>query len=215
MRTTFDGPMRLREGLVHSRNFMTIRVVRQLGVDAATQCTAKFGFDPQDMPKDLTLALGSLPVTPLQMVSAYAVFANGGYRVNPYFIDRIEDASGKVVYQAAPKVVCERCDVARPRRQIAAARHGATRHRDAAATHCGSDCGRGGGSGCADRAGQCGQSSRGRWSSGRSPSRPQSRSGEPGAAAATGRSHRAAGDLAAERVADGRHDGRRHQARHR
>ncbi|HEX4023738.1 MAG TPA: transglycosylase domain-containing protein [Steroidobacteraceae bacterium] len=109
---SFDGPMRLREGLVHSLNFMTIRVVRQLGIDTASQCAAKFGFDPQAMPKDLTLALGSLTVTPMQMVSAYAVFANGGYRVNPYFIDRIEDASGKVVYQAAPKVVCARCDSA-------------------------------------------------------------------------------------------------------
>ena len=55
------------------------------------------------MPKDLTIALGSLPASPLQMASAYAVFANSGYRVDPYFIDRIEDASGQVVYQAAPK----------------------------------------------------------------------------------------------------------------
>ncbi|MGH8207285.1 MAG: penicillin-binding protein 1A, partial [Steroidobacteraceae bacterium] len=109
---SFGGPMRLREGLVHSLNLMTIRVVRQLGIDTATQCAANFGFNPQDMPKDLTIALGSLPVTPLQMVSGYAVFANGGYRVSPYFIDRIVDASGKVVYQAAPKVVCERCDAA-------------------------------------------------------------------------------------------------------
>ncbi len=108
----FDGPMRLREGLVFSRNLVTIRVVRQLGVDTAAACAAKFGFSPDVMPKDLTLALGSLPATPLQMASAYAVFANGGYRVDPYFIDHIEDASGSVVYQAAPKEVCERCDAA-------------------------------------------------------------------------------------------------------
>lgn len=106
----FDGPMRLREGLVFSRNLVTIRVVRQLGVEAATACTTKFGFSADVMPKDLTLALGSLPATPLQMASAYAVFANGGYRVDSYFIDRIEDASGRTVYQAAPKVVCEHCD---------------------------------------------------------------------------------------------------------
>ena len=106
----FEGPMRLREGLVFSRNLITIRIVRQLGVDLASACAAKFGFDPQDMPKDLTLALGSLPVTPLQMATAYAVFANGGYRVNSYFVDRIEDAAGQVVYQAAPKVVCNDCD---------------------------------------------------------------------------------------------------------
>lgn len=106
----FEGPMRLREGLVFSRNLMTIRVVRDLGVDNAAACTAKFGFDPKQMPQDLTLALGSLPVTPLQLASAYAVFANGGYRVDSYFIDRIENASGQVLYQAAPKVVCDYCD---------------------------------------------------------------------------------------------------------
>jgi penicillin-binding protein 1A len=111
---TFDGPTRLREGLVHSLNLMTIRVVRQLGIDTATQCAARFGFNPQDMPKDLTISLGSFPITPLQMASGYAVFANGGYRVNSYFIDRIEDAAGKVVYQAAPQVVCEHCDASGP-----------------------------------------------------------------------------------------------------
>ncbi len=108
----FDGPMRLREGLVFSRNLVTIRVVRQLGVDTAIAYAAKFGFNPQDMPKDMTVALGSLPATPLQMVSAYAVFANGGYRVDPYFIERIENATGQTIYQANPKVVCEQCDAA-------------------------------------------------------------------------------------------------------
>ena len=106
----FEGPMRLREGLVFSRNLMTVRVVRDLGVQAAADCTAKFGFDPKQMPQDLTLALGSLPVTPLQLVSAYAVFANGGYRIDPYFIDRIENAAGQIVYQATPKEVCDDCD---------------------------------------------------------------------------------------------------------
>src|SRR5579862_9217575 len=110
----FDGPMRLREGLVFSRNLVTIRVVRQLGVETATTCAAKFGFSPDIMPKDLTLALGSLPATPLQMATAYAVFANGGYRVDPYFIDRIEDSTGRTVFQAAPKVVCDHCDAGAP-----------------------------------------------------------------------------------------------------
>jgi penicillin-binding protein 1A len=106
----FDGPMRLREGLVFSRNLVTIRVVRQLGVDTAIDYAAKFGFSPTDMPKDMTIALGSLPATPLQMVSGYAVFANGGYRVDSYFIRRIENATGQVVYQANPKIVCELCE---------------------------------------------------------------------------------------------------------
>jgi penicillin-binding protein 1A len=105
----FDGPMRLREGLVFSRNLVTIRVVRELGVDTAIDYAAKFGFNPADMPKDMTIALGSLPATPLQMVSGYAVFANGGYRIEPYYIDRIENAAGQIVYQANPKIVCELC----------------------------------------------------------------------------------------------------------
>jgi penicillin-binding protein 1A len=108
----FEGPMRLREALVFSRNLVTIRVVRQLGIDAAIDYASKFGFNPQELPHDLTLALGSLPATPLQMVTAYATFANGGYRVDSYFIDRIENASGEVVYQPAPKEVCESCDAA-------------------------------------------------------------------------------------------------------
>ena len=106
----FAGPTRLREALVFSRNLVTIRVVRQLGVDTAIAYASKFGFNADDMPKDMTIALGSLPATPLQMVSGYAVFANGGYRVDPYFIERIDNALGQTVYQANPKVVCEQCD---------------------------------------------------------------------------------------------------------
>ena len=106
----FEGPMRLREALVFSRNLVTIRVVRQLGVDAVIDYATKFGFNPQEMPKDMTIALGSLPATPLQMVSGYAVFANGGYRVDSYFVERIENAVGQTVFQANPKVVCEQCE---------------------------------------------------------------------------------------------------------
>jgi penicillin-binding protein 1A len=109
----FEGPMRLREALVHSRNLVTIRVARQLGVDTIIDYAAKFGFNPQEMPKDMTIALGSLPATPLQMVTGYAVFANGGFRVDPYFIDRIENASGQVVFQAHPKIACEVCETVR------------------------------------------------------------------------------------------------------
>ncbi len=107
---SFSGPTRLREALVHSRNLVTVRVVRQLGIQTAIDYASKFGFDAEDMPKDMTIALGSLPATPLEMVSAYAVFANGGYKVDAYFIDRIEDAAGQVVYQSRPRVVCESCD---------------------------------------------------------------------------------------------------------
>jgi len=107
---SFSGPTRLREALVHSRNLVTVRVVRQLGIDTAISYAAKFGFNPDDMPRDMTVALGSLPVTPLQMATSYAVFANGGYRVDSYYLDRIEDGSGQIVYQAKPTVVCDSCD---------------------------------------------------------------------------------------------------------
>ena len=109
---SFSGPTRLREALVHSRNLVTVRVVRRLGIQTAIDYAAKFGFNPEDMPQDMTIALGSLPATPLQMATAYAVFANGGYRVDSYFVERIEDASGQVVYQGKPMVVCESCDAA-------------------------------------------------------------------------------------------------------
>lgn len=109
---SFSGPTRLREALVHSRNLVTVRVVRQLGIDTAIDYATKFGFDADDMPKDMTIALGSLPATPLEMVTAYAVFANGGYKVDAYFIQRIEDAAGQVVFQAKPITVCDSCDAA-------------------------------------------------------------------------------------------------------
>jgi penicillin-binding protein 1A len=106
----FGGPTRLRDALVHSRNLVSIRVLKELGVDNAIDYVSRFGFDPKTMPRDLTLALGTLEVTPLELATGYAVFANGGYRVQPYFIDRIEDAAGQVVWRAAPRMVCQRCD---------------------------------------------------------------------------------------------------------
>jgi penicillin-binding protein 1A len=106
----FGGPMRLREALVHSRNLVSIRVLKEVGIDNAIDYISRFGFDPKTMPRDLTLALGTLDVTPLELASGYAVFANGGYRVQPYFIDRIEDAAGQVVWRAAPRMVCRQCD---------------------------------------------------------------------------------------------------------
>jgi penicillin-binding protein 1A len=106
----FRGPTRLREALVHSRNLVSIRILKDLGVGTAIDYIARFGFDARSMPHDLTLALGTLEATPLDVAAGYAVFANGGYRVGPYFIDRIEDASGQVVWRATPRMVCAQCD---------------------------------------------------------------------------------------------------------
>jgi penicillin-binding protein 1A len=101
------GPTRLREGLVHSRNLVSIRVLRRIGVPYAIDYVQRFGFAAERLPHDLTLALGSASVTPLQMARAYAVFANMGYRVQPYLITRIADASGAVVHRADPAFVCD------------------------------------------------------------------------------------------------------------
>ena len=106
----FGGPTRLRDALVHSRNLVSIRVLKEIGIDSAIDYISHFGFDPKSMPHDLTLALGTLEATPLEVASGYAVFANGGYRVQPYFIDRIEDAAGQVVWRAAPRLVCPQCE---------------------------------------------------------------------------------------------------------
>jgi len=106
----FYGPTRLREALVKSRNLVSIRVLREIGVPFAIEHSRRFGFEEKNLPPDLSLALGSAAVTPMELTTAFAVFANGGYRVQPHFIDRIEDPRGRVVY-ATPKVVlCDDCD---------------------------------------------------------------------------------------------------------
>ncbi len=105
----FGGPTRLREALVHSLNMVTIRLLRQLGIPYATDYVTRFGFDKRQIPQTPSLALGTVPATPLEMATGYAVFANGGYRVYPYFIQRIENASGQTVWEAKPKVACDQC----------------------------------------------------------------------------------------------------------
>jgi penicillin-binding protein 1A len=106
----FRGPTRLREALYRSRNLVSIRVLRALGTETAIDYITRFGFDKKELPNNLTLALGTVQATPLQLATGYSVFANGGYRVFPYYIDRIENAAGEVVYRAKPKVVCELCE---------------------------------------------------------------------------------------------------------
>jgi penicillin-binding protein 1A len=105
----FFGPTRLRYALTKSRNLVSIRLLRSMGIESAVQHIAKFGFDPAELPHNLSLALGSADLTPLQMASAYAVLANGGYRVEPYFIERIEVDGGDIVYEAQPLRVCRDC----------------------------------------------------------------------------------------------------------
>jgi len=106
----FLGPIRLRVALEWSRNLASIRLLQQIGIPYATQYATRFGFERQQLPQNLTLALGTLQASPLQMAAAYAVFANGGFRVEPYFIDRIVGPGGKVIFQAAPRIACSLCE---------------------------------------------------------------------------------------------------------
>lgn len=99
----FEGPMRLREALVKSKNLVSVRILQAIGSQYAQDYVTRFGFDAKLHPPYLTMALGAGNVTPLQMVSAYAVFANGGYRVEPYFIQRVVDERGDVVMEALPQ----------------------------------------------------------------------------------------------------------------
>ena len=107
----FFGPTRLRMALYKSRNLVSIRLLRSVGVGYAARFARKFGFDNKELPHDLSLALGSCEVSPLQMARAYAVLANGGYLVQPYLIDRIEDADGTILFEADPAIACVACEL--------------------------------------------------------------------------------------------------------
>ena len=109
---TFSGPTRLREALVHSRNLVSIRLLRAVGAADVIDYAARFGFERASMPNNLTLALGTLTATPLQVATGYSAFANGGYKIEPYFIERIENAVGETVWQAQPAVACAACETA-------------------------------------------------------------------------------------------------------
>ncbi len=98
----FEGPMSLRTGLAKSKNMVSIRVLHSIGPRYAQDYITRFGFEPEKNPPYLTMALGAGSVTLWQMAGGYAVFANGGYRVNPYLIDRIVDLKGKVLAKANP-----------------------------------------------------------------------------------------------------------------
>ncbi|RLA03588.1 MAG: peptidase, partial [Gammaproteobacteria bacterium] len=105
----FYGPTRLREALYRSRNLVSIRILRAIGASYVVDYAQRFGFTDDQLPNDLTLALGSASVTPLQMARAYAVLANGGYLIEPYLISGIYDASGEALYRANPAIACPRC----------------------------------------------------------------------------------------------------------
>ncbi|MBS0319828.1 MAG: penicillin-binding protein 1A [Proteobacteria bacterium] len=106
----FEGPMRLRMALAKSKNLVAVRVLQAIGVQYAQDYITRFGFDPKQHPAYLTMALGAGSATPMQMASAYSVFANGGYRIAPYLIAKITDAKGEVLSAAKPQVAGDGAD---------------------------------------------------------------------------------------------------------
>ncbi|MEN3367785.1 MAG: penicillin-binding protein [Burkholderiales bacterium] len=98
----YDGPMSMRKGLTKSKNMVSIRILHKIGAKYGQEYATRFGFEADKNPPYLTLALGAGAVTPLQVAGAYAVFANGGYKVSPYIISKVTDSEGRILSQAAP-----------------------------------------------------------------------------------------------------------------
>jgi penicillin-binding protein 1A len=96
--------------MVNSRNLVSIRLLREIGIEYAREYDQRFGFSKDELPANLSMALGSASLTPLSMARAYAVFANGGYLVSPQFIRSISDASGREVYRTLPSTICDDCE---------------------------------------------------------------------------------------------------------
>ena len=106
---TFQGPIRLREALVKSVNLVSVRVLDAIGVHYAREYITRFGLPAEQIPENLAMALGTASVSPLIMARGYAVFANGGFLVDPYFVREIDDRDGNVVYAADPAIACATC----------------------------------------------------------------------------------------------------------
>lgn len=106
----YDGPIRMRVALGKSKNVVSVRLLRGVGLDKAVQHIAKFGFNPDEIPRDETVSLGSGSHTPLEVVRGMTVIANGGFLINPYFIDRVLDEQGTVLWKADPVWACDPCD---------------------------------------------------------------------------------------------------------
>ena len=107
----FMGPMRLREALVRSRNLVSVRLLDAIGVDYARRYIANMGFDEAELPPNLSIALGTPSLAPLDIARGYSVFSNGGFRVTPWFVDQVRDRDGQVIFEENPAVACRSCGV--------------------------------------------------------------------------------------------------------
>ena len=108
---TYVGPIRLRLALAQSKNVVAVRLLKSIGIDKTRDHLSSFGFAPDELPRNESLALGSASLTPLEVVTGFATFANGGFLIKPYLIERIENAQGDIIYQANPEWACDPCIV--------------------------------------------------------------------------------------------------------
>jgi penicillin-binding protein 1A len=107
----YVGPIRMRLALAQSKNVIAVRLLKSIGLDKAVDYLSNFGFAPDELPRNESLALGSASLTPLEVVTGFATFANGGFLVEPYLIERIEDSDGEVIFQANPSLACDPCEL--------------------------------------------------------------------------------------------------------
>nr|WP_018691560.1 penicillin-binding protein 1A [Algicola sagamiensis] len=105
----YDGPTRVRVALAKSKNVVSVRLLRAIGLDTVIERLVDFGFDPSDIPQNETIALGSSSFTPLEVATSMSAFANGGYLVSPFLIERVEDSDGNIIYEANPDIACSFC----------------------------------------------------------------------------------------------------------
>jgi len=106
----FYGPTRIRKALYNSRNLVSIRLLKETGVRKTLKTIKKFGFNMSALPKDLSLALGSAALPPIEIAKGYSMIANGGYKIEPHLIDYITDQNGKIIYRTNAPIVCDKCD---------------------------------------------------------------------------------------------------------
>ncbi len=111
----FLGPIPMRRALAQSRNLASIDLLRRIGLDYGIEFSKRFGFDSTALPRSLALALGAGGATPAQLAAGYAIFANGGFRVEPYLLAQLIDNQGQVIYEARPRMACAACPVTQPR----------------------------------------------------------------------------------------------------
>jgi penicillin-binding protein 1A len=110
----FAGPIRVREALVQSRNLVSVRMLDAIGVDYARKYITQFGFKEEELPPNLSIALGTPSLTPLSVARGYATFVNGGFRITPWFIDEVKDRDGKLIFKEKPAIACRSCANGRP-----------------------------------------------------------------------------------------------------